>query len=103
MMWTVILPVLVVRDKTLWAIDYKLDGTVAKSPCLIDEAEVYVAKEYHVVFPGRSPITFRYVLSHLPVFTLSRFKKWADRINFEFDWDRLIPSRLGALDVELSG
>ena len=57
---TFICPVLVVPDGTLWVVDYEDDGAVRGDPRQIDEATLFVGREYWgiVSHPG-------YTISHL--------------------------------------
>jgi hypothetical protein len=63
--FTWVLPVLVVSDETLWAADYSEDGTLIKSPHPVDEAYLYVGREY--VERGHDTTT----ISHMHICTRS--------------------------------
>jgi hypothetical protein len=103
--FTLVLSILVVRDDTLWAVDYDLYGKMQEPPRQISSAEVYVAKEYIVNFETRGVTqqygNCRYMLSHLHVFTLSGFKKWVGSIGIMLQWDDLVPlNQSGEVDGE---
>jgi len=61
--YTIVLPVMVVSDGALWAMDYTESGQRARSALQIQETEIYLGHEYEVR-PG-----YRYRISHLHLFT----------------------------------
>jgi hypothetical protein len=66
---SVVIPVLVVPDDTLWAIDYDAEGNIVAGPRLCSHATYFVDKDWLV----KEPLTgaTRYTLSHLEVCTIS--------------------------------
>lgn len=60
------LPVLVVPDGRLWAVDYDLDGHLTNSPVRIEHCSFYVGKSYSTGHFGPG-----YTVSHLELFTFS--------------------------------
>ena len=60
---TLVIPVLVVSDGTLWAADFSLDGKLETAPHQVDEGLLFIGKSYGNTF--QSTIT----LSHLHIFT----------------------------------
>jgi hypothetical protein len=73
--YTLVLPVLVVSDETLWVVDYTESGRRAQSALPVQEAEIYLDREYEVL-PGRS-----YHISHLHLFTRSGFTSFVSRLS----------------------
>lgn len=64
-----VLPILVVPDETLWAVDYDDEGAPTGSPIQIDSTEFYVGKIVHKTEPK-----IRFEMTHLHIFTYSGFK-----------------------------
>lgn len=60
---TVVLPVLVVSDETLWVADHEDDGTPLGDPRQADDALLYVGREYW------RPMSVEFVASHLHICT----------------------------------
>jgi len=90
--WTIILPVLVVRDGTLWAVNYDLNGN-ASPPKQLDEVNFYVGKDYTVqaAYPNLRPVSINYMLSHLHIFTLKGFRNFINSVGKTWDWKHIIP------------
>lgn len=61
--YTLVLPVVVVSDGALWAMDYTESGQRARSALQVQATEVYLGREYELR-PG-----YRYRISHLHLFT----------------------------------
>jgi len=87
---TLVLPILVVRDETLWAVDYNYHGVVQEGPRPISHTEIYVGKENRTDF-GLYDSGGRYMLSHLHVFTQTGFRDWSTAIGTMLDLDRYVP------------
>ena len=66
---SVVVPVLVIGDGTLWTVDYNAAGKLTGPPVKADEAELFVDRSYSV---GANT---RYRISHLHIYTRSRFKE----------------------------
>jgi hypothetical protein len=60
---TAVLPILVVSDGTLWVADYSDEGTLESEPKQVDEALLYVGREYS------KPTGFSFYISHLHILT----------------------------------
>jgi hypothetical protein len=92
---TAVLPILVVANDALWVADYAEDGTASSPPFNVDEATVYLGREYSVGFHTK------FVATHLHVYTrrgIIRFLEglvWADST-----WNELFPHGAVPLDVD---
>jgi hypothetical protein len=73
--FTLVLPVLVVSDDSLWVVDYSESGRRARSALPVEETEVYVGREYELL-AGR-----RYQVSHLHLFTRSGFTSFLSELS----------------------
>jgi len=78
--FSVIIPIVVVPNKTLWTVIYDKNGERIGAPKLVDEVEFYVGKEYqfktsHVVYD------MRYTVSHIHVLTPDGLEKFVGRIS----------------------
>jgi hypothetical protein len=71
---SVVIPVLVLGDKTLWTVDYTATGSLVGQPVLAEESELYVNREYSV---GANT---RYRISHLHIYTRTRFRSFLDEL-----------------------
>ena len=65
--FTLVLPLLVVSDDTLWAVDYDDDGNHVGAPIQIDSCELYVDRDYPMG-DGKN-----YRISHLHIYTRKGF------------------------------
>jgi hypothetical protein len=84
---TVVIPILVVADGTLWTVDYSADGLVIAEPATADKCEIFLGKEINTGVMGVS-----YTFSHLLVFTKSSFDGYLDRLmTNDLYWDRIFP------------
>ncbi len=93
---TLILPVLVVSDETLWVADYSDDGELLADPQKVDEAQLYVGHEYC------QPRLVTYVASHLHVCTKSGILKLFERaVHGEAFYERVFPHE--AIRLVLTG
>lgn len=70
---TVILPILLVSDQTLWVVDYDDDGSQLGMPSKCDEVDFYIGKNVDLL---GSPI----VISHFKIFTKKAFFGFLSRI-----------------------
>ena len=89
MFFTAVRPVLVVTDGTLWVADYSEEGILQRDPCLVNEATLFVAREYFSQFHDAC------VLSHLHIYTRTGIEAFLDRIAYnkaDF-WEQLFPKR----------
>ncbi len=73
--YTLVLPVLVVSDGALWAMDYTESGQRARAALQVQEAEVYLGREYELR-PG-----YGYRISHLHVFTREGFSRFLAQLS----------------------
>lgn len=85
---TVVLPVLVVANDTLWAADYSLKGERIDEPHQLNDCTIYIGKKYSFS-TSRHPLQHR--LSHLHVFTKKGFDDFLQRMKQEDDWDEFFP------------
>jgi hypothetical protein len=83
---TVIFPVLVIPDGTLWTIDYTEDGNQLGDPRQSKECEIFLGKRIDADI-------LDYTASHLLIFTKTEFNSYLDRLatNDKY-WERLFPS-----------
>lgn len=70
----VIVPVLVVPENTLWAVDYDRDGNITSSPHVVNSASFFVGKEWNV--GGRLGHTCS--LSHLDIVTFNHLETFIE-------------------------
>jgi hypothetical protein len=89
MFLTAVLPVLVVSDGTLWVADYSEDGVLQREPYLVNEATLFVGREYFSHFSDAC------VLSHLQIYTRTGCDASLRAIasNQADFWERLFPKR----------
>jgi hypothetical protein len=73
--FSVVLPVLVVPDGTLWVVNYSEDGTLVNGPTQIDETQYFISSKQTVNDP--EPIT--YVLTHLHIVTKTGYASLLER------------------------
>jgi len=84
---SMVLPILVVNDKTLWAVDYALDGTQTGDPTMIEECKYYLGRE----IPSEDG-KMKYMLSHLHIVTRKGFRNLLIGLKHtEGFWDFLFP------------
>ncbi len=67
------IPILVVPDNRLWAVDYDYDGNLITSPSNIDHCSFFIGKDYSIRFNEPS-----YIISHLEIFTVTGFEKFIE-------------------------
>ncbi len=65
---SVVIPVLVLSDETLWTVDYSSSGSPSGPPVKSEEVHLFVDRSYSV---GQST---KYRISHLHIYTRSRFR-----------------------------
>jgi hypothetical protein len=86
---TVVIPILVVADGTLWTIDYSADGAPMADPRCVESCEIFLRKD---IWTG--PMGIGYTFSHLLVFTKSKFDGYLDRLaTNDLYWDRIFPKK----------
>lgn len=86
---SVVLPVLVVGDGTLWTVDYNAAGSPIGSPAQAEEAELFIDRSYSV---GHRTL---YNVSHLHIYTRTRFRTFlSDLVNNEMLFRRAFPHGL---------
>lgn len=78
---TLILPVLVVSDGTLWTAQYSEEGASVGSPQAADECIVYLGKAVSSIQLNSS-----YTFSHLLVFTRTKFRQYLHRLTNDSDY-----------------
>lgn len=72
---TLVLPVLVVPDRTLWVVDYDSYGEILSTPAQVNSCSYYVNRHYRATSPdgGRG-----YTISHLHFVTFSGLREFID-------------------------
>jgi|SRR5439155_3100235 len=95
---TVVFPVLVIPDDTLWAADYGSDGSLIQKPRQVDACSLYLGKTVVVRNIG-------YRISHLVMFTKSGFNNYLDQLRdyHSDEWEYLFPDDQVLLRYEQSG
>lgn len=84
---TATFPVLVVADKTLWAVDYYEDGSQKSPPHLTDAVTLFTAREYAV--GHRTKV----VVSHLHIYTRTGMTKYLEELAWsEGPWLNVFPT-----------
>lgn len=71
--FTIVMPVLVVPENTLWVVDYAEDGTRLTEPAVTDECTFFLGKSYDIKMPDASILN--YTLSHLHIVTMKGLNK----------------------------
>jgi hypothetical protein len=69
----------VVPDGTLWQVLYKEDGTRQGGPTEATESCIYVGKSYQCDH-AKEHKNFCFTLSHVNIFTLEKFKWFANQL-----------------------
>lgn len=82
LIYTAVIPCLVVSDGTLWTVDYQFDGAVARGPAQVDEATLFVGRTFSV----KEPIVSEVKISHLHIFTESGIKTRLQEIHDGTAW-----------------
>jgi hypothetical protein len=86
--FSVVLPVLVVADETLWVVDYDAGGAEVADPRVVESAEVFVGRSYVGMFPP-----FNYEVSHLHIVTLAGLTQLLDSFGLGCDgWADWFPN-----------
>lgn len=95
---TVVFPVLVIPDDTLWAADYGSDGSLILKPRQVDVSSLYLGKTVVVRNIG-------YRISHLLIFTKSGFNNYLEQLRdyHSDEWEYLFPDNQVLLRYERSG
>jgi hypothetical protein len=83
--FTLVLPVVVLPDDSLWKIEYDINGKVLAEPQRVDECEFYVARSM-LAAEEAGDSTDPYVFSHLHFVTLRGFGGFLQRITRDEDW-----------------
>lgn len=81
---TVVLPVLVVADDTLWAVDYSPTGELTEEPRQLSDCTIFIGKKYSF---STSRYLIEHRLSHLHVFTKKGFDAFLQWITQEDNWE----------------
>lgn len=79
---SLVLPVVVVPDGTLWKATYDADGRIGEAPAVVEECEFFVGRKLNL---GRQP----FVLTHIHFVTLSGLESLLSRFwkhNNVWDW-----------------
>ena len=83
---TAVIPILVVSDDTLWVADYSDNGVLQSKPRQVDDALLYVGREYS------KPMSISYNVTHLHVCTKTAVPKLLERITTDQNfWDSVFP------------
>jgi len=86
---TIIIPVLVVSNGSLWVVDYNKKGEVIDGPRQANEATMFLGKLYS----GQMISTEGgYRISHLHIFTKDGFDNFLTRMLGEDEWEELFSS-----------
>jgi hypothetical protein len=85
---TVVIPVLVVSDGTLWTIDYSANGQIADEPKQVDECAIFLGKKYAF---DKTHSFMEYQISHLHVYTKKGFDAYLEQIRSEDVWENVFP------------
>lgn len=86
----VTIPVVVVPDQMLWAIDYRADGSPTSPPFQVNEVEFFVDH-----FPWKEHQQFSYLITHLHFVTFTGLSSLVDRILVNSQvWKQLRPQEL---------
>jgi hypothetical protein len=95
---TVVFPILVVPNQTLWAADYSADGALVERPRQVEACNLFVGKAVIVR-------NIKYRISHLLIFTKSAFDTYLDRLrdNHSDEWEYLFPDNQKLVTYERSG
>ena len=93
--FTLVLPVVVFPDNTLWKIEYDDEGQPTRDPTKADECEFYVDRECVVRNRAEGLPQLRFVISHIHFFTMTGFAWFLRRITTDHDW------RQSAFDPEV--
>jgi hypothetical protein len=94
---TVVFPLLVIPDHTLWAVDYGSDGSLIQRPREVDASSLYLGKKVIVRNIG-------YRISHLLIFTKSGFNNYLDKLRdyCSDEWEYLFPDNQKLVAYERS-
>jgi hypothetical protein len=82
--YTVVMPVLLVANDTLWTVNYSQDGLRPDAPQQVKSCSYFIGKQ--VVTPR-----YTYTISHLHIFTFEGFEAFATRLTRR-DWRDLFPN-----------
>ena len=84
---TLVIPVLVVADDTLWVADYSDQGELLGTPKPADECTIFIGKSFSTGLGG-----VNCTISHLHVFTKAKFGGFLDRLaTNEKYWELIFP------------
>lgn len=76
---TVVIPVLVISEKTLWCVDYDADGSLSSKPRQVDEVLMFVDRKFPVD-------NQHFAISHLHICTETGFDQFLRRICGDNNW-----------------
>ncbi len=85
---TVVIPVLVVSNDTLWAVDYSADGQIENEPKQVDECAVFIGKKYTF---EKTHSFMEHQISHLHIYTKNGFDAFLGQIQSEDAWEDVFP------------
>jgi len=93
--YTVVLPVVVVPDGSLWIVDYDGNGSISNPPLQTNACELFVCREIKVT---KEWFPHQFTLSHIHFFTISGFSSFLSSMAVnDFIWNRLFTTK--ALEV----
>jgi hypothetical protein len=77
--FVLVVPAVVIPDKTLWVVDYHQGETLMeqRKPQQAEQASFYISKDYG---SADDPYKPQYSVSHLEFFTLTGFRKFVGNI-----------------------
>jgi len=85
---TAVLPVLVVSDQSLWVMDYSCEGAMVDEPKRVDEATLYLGREYS------RKASLRFTMSHLHIVTKVGLEALLKSIHSDNTvWESLFPDQ----------
>jgi hypothetical protein len=91
MVYTAVLPVVVIPDDRLWKVTYDEEGSIASEPVQAEECQFFVGRSIDV---GHAPEPHPFTFSHVHFFTLSGLRSFMSLMAGEGDaWDRLFDVR----------
>jgi hypothetical protein len=95
---SVVLPIIVVPNNSIWVVDYDASGNITKEPFLLDSCELFLKKS---VFAGNLP-GVDYTYSHVHILTYEALGGFLIEINNPESgfWDKLFPIKLIASMIE---
>ena len=90
--WTAVLPVVVVPNDSLWKVAYNSEGNVHSNPQHTEHCEFYIGHQLRL---GKFPDDHVFTLSHIHFFTLTGFASFLSKMaSDDSQWERLFDPAL---------